>query len=54
MLSTGELAQSIRNKTNLHFGVYHSMFEWFNPLFNQDRATGFKTQEFPSVLCIIF
>ena len=31
----GELRDSIRNKTNIKFGLYHSLFEWFNPLFNE-------------------
>lgn len=27
-------------------GLYHSMFEFFNPLYLADRASGFKTQNF--------
>ncbi|KAK7090733.1 alpha-L-fucosidase-like [Littorina saxatilis] len=42
----GELATAIRKKTSLHYGVYHSLFEWFNPLYLQDKANNFKTQEF--------
>ncbi|KAK7002605.1 alpha-L-fucosidase [Biomphalaria glabrata] len=42
----GDLANSIRSKTNLKFGVYHSMFEWFHPLFLQDQANNFQTQDF--------
>ncbi|KAK6169310.1 hypothetical protein SNE40_020389 [Patella caerulea] len=42
----GDLANSIRKRTNIHFGVYHSMFEWFNPLFLQDQANNFTTQNF--------
>jgi len=45
----GDLANSIRNRTNITFGVYHSMFEWFNPLYLQDKQNGFKTQFFPTV-----
>uniref|UniRef100_A0A8C4QTC4 alpha-L-fucosidase n=1 Tax=Eptatretus burgeri TaxID=7764 RepID=A0A8C4QTC4_EPTBU len=41
----GPLAAAVR-KRGLHFGLYHSLFEWFNPLFHQDKATGFKTQTF--------
>ncbi|KAK0048472.1 alpha-L-fucosidase [Biomphalaria pfeifferi] len=42
----GDLANSIRIKTNLKFGVYHSMFEWFHPLYLQDKAKNFQTQDF--------
>lgn len=31
---------------SLHFGLYHSLYEWFNPLFLADQASGFKTQNF--------
>ena len=48
-LSTGDLATAIRNRTDLVFGLYHSMFEWFNPLFLEDQKNGFKTQLFPFV-----
>ncbi|XP_048252457.1 alpha-L-fucosidase-like [Haliotis rufescens] len=42
----GELTNAIRNSTDLRMGVYHSLFEWFNPLFNADKANKFKTQDF--------
>ncbi|XP_076447348.1 alpha-L-fucosidase-like [Babylonia areolata] len=42
----GELADAIKSKTNLHFGLYHSLFEWFNPLYVQDKANNFTTQDF--------
>ncbi|CAH8597154.1 unnamed protein product [Schistosoma turkestanicum] len=42
----GDLAASIRNRTNLRFGVYHSLFEWFNPLYLHDKANNFTTQTF--------
>ena len=48
----GELAAAIRNKTDIKFGVYHSLFEWFNPLYLQDKANKFKTQKFVSVQTI--
>ena len=47
----GDLANSIRNRTDLVFGLYHSMFEWFNPLYLEDKQNGFKTQLFPNVYC---
>ncbi|XP_063961362.1 alpha-L-fucosidase-like [Lytechinus pictus] len=42
----GELAAGIRNNTNVHFGLYYSLFEWFNPLFLKDKANGFTTTEY--------
>jgi len=42
----GELGDAIRNRTSIHYGLYHSLFEWFNPLYLQDKANGFKTQDF--------
>ncbi|XP_030268358.1 tissue alpha-L-fucosidase-like [Sparus aurata] len=41
----GELAVAVR-KRSLRLGLYHSMFEFFNPLYLADRASGFKTQNF--------
>ncbi|KAK2170679.1 hypothetical protein LSH36_1g12005 [Paralvinella palmiformis] len=43
----GELAVAIRKKKDLHFGLYHSLFEWFNPLFLKDKANHFQTRYFP-------
>lgn len=42
----GDLAAAIRNRTDIHFGVYHSLYEWFNPLYNEDSKSGFKTNLF--------
>lgn len=41
----GDLAQAVRNR-NLHFGLYHSLFEWFNPLYKYDADGKFATQLF--------
>ena len=30
----------------MKFGVYHSMYEWFHPLYLQDRNNGFNTRDF--------
>lgn len=46
MFFTGELAAAIRNNTRLHFGLYHSLFEWFNPLYLHDKKNNFSTQLF--------
>lgn len=42
----GELANAIKKRTSLHFGLYHSLFEWFHPLYLQDKKKKFTTQEF--------
>ncbi|PVD39014.1 hypothetical protein C0Q70_01641 [Pomacea canaliculata] len=42
----GDLANAIRSKTDIHFGVYHSLFEWFNPLYLQDVKNNYTTQDF--------
>ncbi|OQV16442.1 Plasma alpha-L-fucosidase [Hypsibius exemplaris] len=43
----GELAAAVRNSSKLHFGLYHSMFEWFHPLYLEDKANGYHTRHFP-------
>lgn len=42
----GELATSIRTKTNITFGLHHSLYEWFNPLYLKDSANHFETQDY--------
>ena len=51
---SGDLANSIRKKTNITFGLYHSLFEWFNPLFLSDEKSGFSKQDFVRVNDIFF
>ena len=46
---SGELATAIRNRTDITFGLYHSLFEWFNPLYLKDRANHFETQDYVEV-----
>ncbi|OWF52744.1 Alpha-L-fucosidase [Mizuhopecten yessoensis] len=46
MLSSGELANAVRKKQGIKFGTYHSLFEWYNPMYLSDKANGFKTQDF--------
>jgi len=41
-----EIAQAVRSRTSLHFGVYHSLFEWFNPFYLNDKENHFKTRDF--------
>lgn len=42
----GELANAIRKDTKLKFGTYHSLYEFFNPLYLQDKANRFTTNDF--------
>lgn len=42
----GELGAAIRTNTTVRFGLYHSLFEWFNPLYTSDRKNMFKTNDF--------
>lgn len=42
----GPLADAIRSTTDLKFGLYHSLFEWFHPLYLSDAKNNFTTQEF--------
>lgn len=41
----GELATAIRSR-GIHFGLYHSLFEWFNPLFIEDLSHAYLTQRY--------
>ncbi|CAF4368733.1 unnamed protein product, partial [Adineta steineri] len=45
----GDLANAIRSRTNITFGLYHSMYEWFHPLYLEDKKNGFKTQFLPNM-----
>lgn len=33
-----------KNHPELHFGLYYSLFEWFNPIYLQDKESGFVEQ----------
>uniref|UniRef100_A0A2K5DRE8 Alpha-L-fucosidase n=1 Tax=Aotus nancymaae TaxID=37293 RepID=A0A2K5DRE8_AOTNA len=43
----GELGTALR-KRNMRYGLYHSLLEWFHPLYLLDKKNGFKTQHFVS------
>lgn len=40
------MSKAIRSKTNLTFGLYHSLYEWFNPLYLEDKKNKFTTNSF--------
>lgn len=43
----GELKQAFDEKhPELHFGVYYSLFEWYNPLYLKDKSNFFDTREY--------
>jgi hypothetical protein len=50
---TGELGAALRKK-DLNFGLYHSLYEWFHPLYLRDKRNQFKTQYFVRVSFIGF
>lgn len=41
-----ELADAIRTNTTMKFGLYHSLFEWFNPMYLSDKAKSFGDNQF--------
>lgn len=43
----GELSTAIRTETDLRFGLYHSLFEWFHPWYLMDKQSRFKTNVYP-------
>ncbi|KAL7645198.1 UNVERIFIED_CONTAM: hypothetical protein RMT77_003584 [Armadillidium vulgare] len=43
----GDLAVSVRGKyPHIHFGLYHSLYEWFNPIYTEDKTNDFTTDYF--------
>jgi alpha-L-fucosidase len=43
-----EIKKTISTFTNkpLRFGLYHSLYEWFNPMYLADKGSSYSTQEF--------
>ena len=44
-----ELADAFRSRTDVHFGIYFSLFEWFHPFFLYDQQNQFRTRLYPEV-----
>lgn len=44
-MPVGDLSRSVR-KLNLHFGLYHSLYEWFNPMYLADKASNYNKTVF--------
>ena len=42
----GELERAFRNDGRVKFGLYHSLFEWFNPMYLSDEASNFTNRDF--------
>merc|ERR1712156_1353494 len=42
----GELADAVRGQGGVRFGLYHSLFEWYHPLYLQDKANNKTTRDF--------
>ncbi len=42
----GEFEEAVRKSRKLHFGLYHSLFEWFNPMYHNDVANNFTTRHY--------
>ena len=47
---SGALADAIRSKTDMKFCLYYSLYEWFNPLYLEDKKKKFKSKEFVKVI----
>lgn len=41
----GDLGAAVREE-GLTYGLYHSLFEWFNPMYLQDKANNWTTTDF--------
>jgi alpha-L-fucosidase len=43
-----ELAAALSGRKSLQFGLYYSLYEWFNRLYQSDKDTNFQTNDFVS------
>ena len=42
----GELEAAFKLDGRVRFGLYHSMFEWFNPMYDYDEANNFTSRDY--------
>ncbi|EDO47983.1 predicted protein, partial [Nematostella vectensis] len=42
----GELAKAVRNKTNVSFGLYFSLFEFYHPYYLEDLKNNYTTHKY--------
>ena len=42
----GEFTQAAKQSSRIKHGLYHSFFEWFNPLFQLDSKNNFSTRNY--------
>ena len=48
----GELKKAFDERhPDIHFGLYYSLYEWFNPIYMKDRANNFTTRLVIEVYC---
>ncbi|CAH2074314.1 unnamed protein product, partial [Iphiclides podalirius] len=41
----GDLSKAVR-EAGLRFGVYHSLYEWYNPIYEEDRRSNFTARNY--------
>ena len=49
----GELGKAIRDGTSLRFGLYHSLYEWYHPLYLHDKMNNFTTNKYTAVSIVL-
>lgn len=42
----GELARAVREVGGMRFGLYYSLYEWFNPFYQRDKDAGWQTNDY--------
>ncbi|XP_023212399.1 alpha-L-fucosidase-like [Centruroides sculpturatus] len=45
----GDLAKAVRKYDHIHFGLYHSLMDWFHPLYLKDKNNSWATDYFVRV-----
>lgn len=43
---SGELSHALRSQTSIKFGLYYSLFEWFNRMYVSDKLHLFLTNDY--------